>query len=153
MKIYREPAEYFYGRCLHVDPKWANPAGYVTEATIRAHIDSQVFQAAANFKVARDMEHIVENGYIIVGSPDEVAEKLREVAKDLNVGHLMLLLQFGNMSSDLTKYNTELFAKKVMPQLKDLFDDQWEDRWWPKGLSREKAVTPAPVFARREAAE
>ena len=29
----------------------------------------------------------------------------------------MLLLQFGNMSKDLTKYNTQLFAEKVMPQL------------------------------------
>ena len=28
----------------------------------------------------------------------------------------MLLLQFGNMSKDLTKYNTQLFAEKVMPQ-------------------------------------
>ena len=30
----------------------------------------------------------------------------------------MLLLQFGNMSKDLAKYNTKLFAEKVMPQLK-----------------------------------
>ena len=31
----------------------------------------------------------------------------------------MLLMQFGNMNKDLTKYNTRLFAEKVMPQLKD----------------------------------
>ena len=35
-EMYREPAEYFYGRCLHVDPMWAAPPGYVTEATQRA---------------------------------------------------------------------------------------------------------------------
>ena len=33
----------------------------------------------------------------------------------------MLLMQFGNMSSRLTKYNTRLFAEKVMPKLKPLF--------------------------------
>ncbi len=31
----REAAEYFYGRCLHVDPRWATPPGYATEATQR----------------------------------------------------------------------------------------------------------------------
>ena len=63
------------------------------------------------------MDAIVDKGYVIIGSPDEVAEQLREVANNLNVGHLMLLLQFGNMSKDLAKYNTRLFAEKVMPQL------------------------------------
>jgi alkanesulfonate monooxygenase SsuD/methylene tetrahydromethanopterin reductase-like flavin-dependent oxidoreductase (luciferase family) len=153
MKLYKEPAEYFYGRCLHVDPKWAQPAGYVTEATIRASVNSQIAQAAANFDVAREMEGIVDKGYIIVGSPDEVAEQLRKVCTHLNVGHLMLLLQFGNMNTELTKYNTEMFAKKVLPQITDLFDDQWEDRWWPTGLSREMAATPSPVRYRQEAAE
>ena len=43
---------------------------------------------------------IVDRGYVIVGSPDEVVEQLPEVAIDLNVGHLMLLLQFGNMGKE-----------------------------------------------------
>ena len=46
------------------------------------------------------MKDIVDSGYVIIGSPDEVVEQLREVATTLNVGHLMLLLQFGNMSKD-----------------------------------------------------
>ena len=80
------------------------------------------------------MDAIVDNGYVIIGSPDEVAEQLREVAVNLNVGHLMLLLQFGNMSKDLCRYNTKLFAEQVMPKLKDLFAD-WEDRWWPQPMA------------------
>ena len=43
---------------------------------------------------------------------------MREVAVNLNVGNLMLLLQFGNMSKELTRYNTQLFAEQVMPKLK-----------------------------------
>src|ERR671937_760414 len=27
-RLYREPAEYFYGRCLHIDPRFAGPPGY-----------------------------------------------------------------------------------------------------------------------------
>ena len=152
MKLYAEPAEYFYGRCLHVSAKYATPPGYSSEATQRAGIQSQVAQAAGasappryqdKFQLlAKEMADIVERGYVIIGSPDEVAEQLKEVATSLNVGHLMLLLQFGNMSKDLTRYNTKLFAEKVMPQLKDLFSE-WEDRWWPQPLEqRLRAALP-----------
>ena len=66
-----------------------------------------------------------------------------EVAKNLNVGHLMMLLRFGNMGKNLAKYNTQLFAEKVMPKVKDLFGD-WEDKWWPKPLAKgQRASVPA----------
>jgi hypothetical protein len=65
------------------------------------------------------------------------------VATSLNVGHLMLLLQYGNMSKATTKYNTGLFAEKVMPKVKDLFSD-WEDKWWPKPMAKaQRAAVPA----------
>src|SRR5260370_32784931 len=64
------------------------------------------------------MEDIVERGYVIIGSPDEVVAQLPEVASDLNVGHLMLLMQFGRMGKDLAAYNTKLFAEQVLPRLK-----------------------------------
>jgi alkanesulfonate monooxygenase SsuD/methylene tetrahydromethanopterin reductase-like flavin-dependent oxidoreductase (luciferase family) len=142
-RLYREPAEYFYGRCLHVDARFATPPGYTSEATMRAGVQSQVAQAAqasalpkyaTKFQqLAREMDAIVDKGYVIIGSPDEVADRLREVAEDLNVGHLMLLLQFGNMGKDLAGYNTGLFAERVLPQLKPLFSE-WEDRWWPQPI-------------------
>jgi hypothetical protein len=89
------------------------------------------------------MDAIVDKGYVIIGSPDEVAAQLREVATNLNVGHLMMLLQFGNMQKDLAQYNTRLFAEKVMPQLGDLFAE-WDDRWWPQPIARgERAALPS----------
>jgi alkanesulfonate monooxygenase SsuD/methylene tetrahydromethanopterin reductase-like flavin-dependent oxidoreductase (luciferase family) len=160
-RLYREPAEYFYGRCLHVDARFAGPPGYTSEATIRAGIRSQVAQAAAQAtppglpsrfsNLAREMDAIVDKGYVIIGSPDEVAAQLREVATDLNVGHLMLLLQFGNMGRDLANHNTRLFAERVLPQLRDLFDKEWGDRWWPKPLPKQARAVPQPPV--REAAE
>jgi alkanesulfonate monooxygenase SsuD/methylene tetrahydromethanopterin reductase-like flavin-dependent oxidoreductase (luciferase family) len=138
LELYAEPALYFYERCLHVDARWASPPGYATEATLRARVQSQVALAAERASTrayARPgFEDIVSKGYVIVGSPDEVAEQLREVATNLNVGQLMLLMQFGNMSKDLAFYNTELFAKRVAPQLRGLFEREWENRWWPKPL-------------------
>jgi len=71
-----------------------------------------------------------------------VVEQIRHVATSLNVGHLMLLLQYGNMSKATTKYNTGLFAEKVMPKVKDLFSD-WEDKWWPKPMAHsQRAAVP-----------
>ncbi len=92
---------------------------------------------------AKDTEGIVERGYVLIGSPDEVAEQLREVATTLNVGHLMLLLQFGNISKQLTQYNTRLSTEKLMPQLRNLFSES-EDHWWPKPMdANECAELPA----------
>jgi alkanesulfonate monooxygenase SsuD/methylene tetrahydromethanopterin reductase-like flavin-dependent oxidoreductase (luciferase family) len=152
MELYREPAEYFYNRCLHVDARFAAPPGYASEATIRSRVVSQVLAAAtrSSDKVAfgpPPFEEIVSKGYVIIGSPDEVAEQLREVALSLNVGQLMLLLQFGNMSKDLTLFNTELFAKQVKPQLEGLFENEWENRWWPKPLAPADRARPRELSA------
>lgn len=156
MRIYKEPAEYFYGRSLHVDSAYAVPPGYTTEETIRRKVGSQVMKVATSgseriAKVATDIKFIEDEGYVILGSPDEVAEKLLKVAREMNVGHLMLLLQYGNMSKDLANYNTKLFADKVMPQLRSLFDDKWEDLWWPKPMPKTERAIPTRVS--REAVE
>jgi alkanesulfonate monooxygenase SsuD/methylene tetrahydromethanopterin reductase-like flavin-dependent oxidoreductase (luciferase family) len=124
------------------------PPGYVTEATQRAGIVGQVGRAASlqarqAARSTTQMEDIVERGYVIIGSPDEVVEQLTEVATELNVGHLMLLLQFGSMGKDLAKYNTKLFAEKVLPQMRGLFSE-WEDKWWPEPMAKpERAELPA----------
>ncbi|MBV9785770.1 MAG: LLM class flavin-dependent oxidoreductase [Acidisphaera sp.] len=164
MDLYAEAAEYFYGRCLHVDPRFASPPGYVTEATQRVGLESQVKAAAERNpalgsttgtrmnSVAREMQAIVDNGYVIIGSPEEVTEQLREVARTLNVGHLMLLLQFGNMGKELVKYNTRLFAGKVMPGLRDVFPE-WQDRWWPQPLRRDARAALPPFQPDAVAAE
>jgi len=154
-RLYREPAEYFYGRCLHVDPRFANAPGYTSEATQRAGVVGQVAQVARMRRfdtLAREMDAIVEKGYVIIGSPDEVAAQLKEVAANLNVGHLMLLMQFGNMGKDLAKYNTKLFADRVMPQLTDLFAE-WEDRWWPQPMNREARASLTQFQSAAMAAE
>jgi hypothetical protein len=31
------------------------------------------------------------------------------------------------MDHELTKYNTRLFAEKVLPHVRDIWDDEWQD--------------------------
>ena len=133
LDLYTGPAEYFYGRCQHIDPRYAGPAGYVTEETQRAGLTGQVARVADRSKRRRatEMSEIVDEGYVVLGTPDEVVEQIREVATSLHVGQLMPLLHFGDMSKETTFTNTRLFAEKVIPKLKGLFGD-YEDHWWPK---------------------
>ena len=88
--------------------------------------------AAAGSKSNRlTFEDMVEKGYIILGDPTQVTEQVNELCTSMNVGHLMVFSHFGNMSKDLVRYNTELYATKVMPEVRGLFEDEFEDKWWP----------------------
>ena len=144
MELYRDAAEYFFGRCLHIDPRFAAPPGYTTEATMRFGLASQISAAAARSQIRPTaMRDLVDAGYLVIGSPDEVAEQIDELATNLHVGNLMLLMQFGNMSKQLTKYNTKLFAERVIPKLASKFAE-WEHRWWPRpmGATLRAELTP-----------
>src|SRR5258705_1767962 len=121
--------------------------GYITEATQRAGIVAQCaparsLQARQQARATTQMEDIVERGYVIIGSPEEVVEQLTEVATDLNVGHLILLLQFGSMGKELAAYNTKIFAHRVLPQLNALFAE-CVSRWWPPPMLRAEDLPSA----------
>ena len=154
-RLYRGPAEYFFNRCLHLSPPFADPPGYRTEATVRAGVEGMVKQAADRVKAASgsskfgssgglSFEEMVDRGYVVIGTPTSVAEQLTEVATSLNVGNLMLLCQFGNMDRDLTRFNTELMAREVLPEIRDLFADEWEHRWWIRPMEADESGSPTP---------
>ena len=46
----------------------------------------------------------------------------------------MVLLHIGSMPHELTLKNIDLFAREVLPHVRDLWDDQWENHWWPQKL-------------------
>jgi alkanesulfonate monooxygenase SsuD/methylene tetrahydromethanopterin reductase-like flavin-dependent oxidoreductase (luciferase family) len=130
-RIYKEPAEYFYHRCLRLDPGFADVPGYASEATMRARVESMVSRASKSSQGGQiTWDEMIEQGYVIIGGPDTVRDKLEEVARSLRVGHLMVLLHFGNMRPEVVEQNTDLFAQKVIPGLRDVFGE-YEDKWWP----------------------
>jgi alkanesulfonate monooxygenase SsuD/methylene tetrahydromethanopterin reductase-like flavin-dependent oxidoreductase (luciferase family) len=152
LDLYAEAANYFFNNSLHTSPRWVNPPGYVTEATARKKIMSQVQEAARRAQLrtnsmddlrGHSFESMVDQGFVVIGSPDEVADKLKEIAISQNVGNLLLMTQYGNMSTELAKYNMELVAKKVKPQLENIFANEWEHRWMPTPL--EDRARPAAL--------
>ena len=78
---------------------------------------------------------MIDQGYVIAGSPATVRERLEYAIKELNTGHLMVLCQFGSMPPELVRKNTELFAQEIMPHIRPLFND-WEDHWWPHPMAQ-----------------
>jgi alkanesulfonate monooxygenase SsuD/methylene tetrahydromethanopterin reductase-like flavin-dependent oxidoreductase (luciferase family) len=138
---YEEHVQYFYRKMLRIHPPFAESPGYRSIASIRESIRPQIGEEAQ--KAARDLDwkDFVEQGHVIAGSPATVRDRLTEAIKMLRVGHLMCLLQIGSMPKDLTLKNTELFAREVMPAIRDLWSG-YHDPWWPQRLAQEQ---PAPV--------
>ncbi len=155
-RLYGPHLDYFYDKCLHIAPGFAEAPGYRTVRTIAAGLESQ-FRGQVSTTTRRETarspwvgmkwKDYVEQGFVVAGSPATVRDQLKDVIKRLNVGHLMLLLHFGNMPKETTLRNTDLFSKEVMPHLRDLWP-QWEDKWYPKALAERRAQTPAAASRR-----
>ncbi len=140
-EMYWPYLDYFYNRCLHVYPGFADAPGYRTNRTVRAGIKSQLELAAQQARQQLTWEGLLEAGYVIAGPPDRVITQLTHLADTLNVGHLMLLLQLGNMPRDVTYYNTRMFAEQVAPHLRSKFSE-WEDKWYPKMMPMDDRAVP-----------
>jgi alkanesulfonate monooxygenase SsuD/methylene tetrahydromethanopterin reductase-like flavin-dependent oxidoreductase (luciferase family) len=138
---YEAHVKYFYQKMLRIHAPFAEAPGYRSIASIRESLRPQTGEEAQ--RIARDLnwKDFVEQGHIIAGSPATVRDRLTEAIKLLRVGHLMCLLNIGSMPRELTLKNTEMFAREVLPAVRDLWDE-YDDPWWPMGLSRR---TPARV--------
>ena len=109
-------AQWLFRRGLKNPPEYLFPPGYMT-------VPSMLRQIQMKDKLEfgkRTFEELEEQGYIVAGSPETVVERVRAIHARLGFGILTGLLQFGTMPHDLTIRNMELFARKVMPQLRPL---------------------------------
>ena len=143
---YAEAAEYFYHRCLHVPDHFFAAPGYMTPKSMQAAKTPFSFETLKKLS----WKDFVDEGYIVAGSPATVRDRLRAVVEELHVGHVMLLLQFGNLSKDQTLRNTELYAREVMPSLRGLWSE-WTDHWYPQPLRESERVGEPARFVAAEA--
>ena len=139
---YAAHAEYFFHKLLHTPQYYQAIPGCLEYKSLLAAMQNTsrgVDLRALTFKDFRD------RGFVITGSPKTVREQLLDGAKRLRIGHLLALLHFGSMPTALCKKNIDLFCREVLPHLEGLWDDEWEDRWWPERL---RAKRPAAAMAR-----
>jgi alkanesulfonate monooxygenase SsuD/methylene tetrahydromethanopterin reductase-like flavin-dependent oxidoreductase (luciferase family) len=137
--LYAEHIEFFYHKLLHLPPHYLAPPGYSDYKSLLNLFTSGML-SMSDYTVelkpltAKDM---IEQEFVVVGSPATVREKLEHMARRLNIGHLMTVLQFGSMPHDVAMRNIELFGREVLPHLQALWqEDGWENHWWPKKLGQ-----------------
>lgn len=63
-------------------------------------------------------EDLIEQGVVIVGSPETVSEKLAEYRDLAGFGTLLTKTQFGTMPADMTRANIEAMAEGVLPSFR-----------------------------------
>ena len=133
-RLYSEHVSYFYNRCLHVYPGFADAPGYRTIKTIQTGALSQYAPPTGGY-TQLTWKELTEQGHVIAGSPETVRQRMEDLIKGLNVGNIFCLMHVGNMPADKCMYSTKLFAEKVMPKLRNMFPD-WDDdnRFWTQPL-------------------
>ena len=152
-ELYAEHMLYFFNRCLHVFPGFADPPGYRTVDTIKAGRLNQLRKENQELFQRLTWRDLVDGGFIIAGSPDTVAETMEEMARNLRVGTVFCLLHMGNMPDWKTRYSTQLFADKVMPRLKTVWDGYDADEWWCAPMEDRVRPDESSMAAARRPAE
>jgi alkanesulfonate monooxygenase SsuD/methylene tetrahydromethanopterin reductase-like flavin-dependent oxidoreductase (luciferase family) len=149
-RLYAEHILYFYNRCLHVFPGFADAPGYRTIKTIQTGALSQYAPPRGAY-TQLTWKDLIEGGHIMAGSPETVRQRMEDMIKGLNVGNVFCLMHVGNMPADKCMYSTRLFAEQVMPKLRNIFPDYADDtRFWARPLQTRVtsgSLPPAPTRA------
>jgi len=139
---YAPHVEYFFHKLLHTPAHYQAIPGYQDyPSLVRALKDPLRERFDLRTLSFKDF---VDRGFLIAGSPATVRDRLLEGVKRLRIGHLLVLLHFGSMPHELCLKNIGLFCREVLPALQNLWDDDWEDRWWPERLRTPRPVASAP---------
>lgn len=89
------------------------PPGYVTENSL-----ASMMQSRGRSFGTLSYQELLDGGYIIVGSPATVIEKLTYYSERLHAGLMVSGCSVGDMPRELVHKNMELFATQVMPALR-----------------------------------
>lgn len=147
-RIYLKHLRNFYSKSLYIPPHLAAVPGYMSKKSLAIQLKNNkgVGPFQINFKPheATWKELVDDSKMVIGGSPATVAHQLEEAARNIRVGHMMVILQIQSMDPELTGYSTRLFAEKVLPKMQTIWNKEgYEDRWWPQGATRNQIRKPA----------
>jgi alkanesulfonate monooxygenase SsuD/methylene tetrahydromethanopterin reductase-like flavin-dependent oxidoreductase (luciferase family) len=111
-----EPHLWYFARKLLKGINIA-PPGYTSARSFQ-----KIIEAMPSFLLHQETWDQVEEGaYAIVGSPATVRDKLIDHLGKLGAGNLLGLFQLGTLPHDLTIKSMTMFARQVMPALRDHF--------------------------------
>jgi len=124
-----EPHFWYYARNLLKNRDTFNaPPGHSSIRSLLGTLERRRTGRPGNFST---WEEIQKAGYVVVGSPATVRDRLREIALATGLGTLVPNFSVGNVPHQLTRTSMELFAHEVMPSLRDINVDSEMDEAAP----------------------
>jgi len=96
------------------------PPGYMSPQSLQ-----QVLALKSKNRGNVTIEALIERGVILCGSTDTVRKQITERHNQMGFSELMCMMMFGSLPRDLTEKNIRLFAKEVLPAIKQLGDKDY----------------------------
>jgi alkanesulfonate monooxygenase SsuD/methylene tetrahydromethanopterin reductase-like flavin-dependent oxidoreductase (luciferase family) len=116
-----EPHFWYYAKNLLRNRDTFNaPPGHASVKSALGVMEARRKSRPGNFNT---WEEIQQGGYVVVGSPATVRDRLKEIAAHSGLGTLIPNFSVGNVPTHLTRKSVELFAREVMPALRDINAD------------------------------
>lgn len=109
------PIEWLFHKGLRQSPELVFPAGYMSPAAMRGILATPDFKPFPE----TSFQELIDGGFVIVGGPETVRQRLAELHDELGFGQVQALIPIGDMPDWMTKRNTELFAAEVIPHFRD----------------------------------
>ncbi len=151
-KLYLKHIQNFYAKALHIAPYLGAIPGV---QTLQSFQHGMKTNTGYRLKPSRPYDEnwgdfTEKTKRVIGGSPDTVVAGIEELARNIRVGHLMVLMQIQSMDHELTKYCMRLFAEKVLPRVSQIWArDGYVDRWWSQGAAKNSRVFAAQKETRK----
>ena len=106
--------EFLFNTLIRMPKDVFYPAGYLSEASAR-----RIMATKSGLGTSRTTaERLIDDGFVLAGSPDTVAEKLDLYSKEMGFGTISGMFQFGSMGPDEFNTSVHLFADKVLPRIR-----------------------------------
>jgi alkanesulfonate monooxygenase SsuD/methylene tetrahydromethanopterin reductase-like flavin-dependent oxidoreductase (luciferase family) len=113
-----EPHFWYYARNLLKTPAPLSlPPGHTSLPTMLGMAERRLKSRPGGLATWDEVEN---GGYVIVGSPETVRQRLEDYAQRVGFGVLVANFSVGNVPHELTRKSMTLFAQEVMPALQDV---------------------------------
>lgn len=109
---------WLFHRHLRVPPHIFFPPGFMEKRSFRGMLDAKKKYGIKDFS-ALTYEDLLEQGYIIVGSPQTVAEKLDDYCTNVGAGGIIgISSPFGAMPKWMTLKSMQIASEEVIPKFR-----------------------------------
>lgn len=89
------------------------PPGYTSPESLKKIAESGV---VGHHKT---IDNLIEEGVVIIGSPETAREKLEEFSELAGFGNILVKTQFGTMLTEMARENIEAIAREILPKFQD----------------------------------